>query len=363
MRVYIKFPWKFIDSSYYNSLINYPPKKVKFIGISKKESGVVTSRTKLVLLTNLKKIVRKNLEKVHLGIPNAHIFLINKNLKIDLIHCAHCMIFTNHPWVMDLEASWQLWIGKPNNFSFFVARKLLLAKNMKKIIPWTNTTKEEVVNHFPLLKEKLEVVYPAVPLPKIKRKRRKKLTILYVSRYFWIKGGLIALEVLERLKEKYDIREVFISDVPKSIKEKYKNLNIIELVSHKKLVETYFPQSDIFFYPSFVDTFGFALLEAMSFGLPIVTVNTKFTKSRKEIITNQNGFIIDIPYSINYYKIRKKEEVLIRKIVDRISLLIENSSLRKKMGKYGRKLIEKGKFSIRERNKKLKRIYEEALRK
>jgi len=32
------------------------------------------------------------------------------------------------------------------------------------------------------------------------------------------------------------------------------------------------------------------------------------------------------------------------------------------MGKYNRQLIEKGKFSIKERNKKLRRIYEEALR-
>ncbi|RLF34857.1 MAG: hypothetical protein DRM99_05740 [Thermoplasmata archaeon] len=361
MRVYIKFPWRFVDSPYYNTLINYPPKGVEFLGIAKERIKITSSKDKFIFLSNLKKFIRRNLEKTSAGIPNIHTAFTKRNL--DLIHCAHCLVLTNRPWVVDLEATWQLWIGKPNRFSFNIVRKILLGKYMKKIMPWTNITKEEILKYFPNVREKVEVVYPAVPLPKIKRKRRKKLTILYVSRYFWIKGGLIALEVLERLKEKYDIREVFISDVPKNIKEKYKNLNIIELVPHRKLIETYFPQSDIFFYPSFVDTFGFALLEAMSFGLPIVTVNTKFTKSRKEIITNQNGFIIDIPYSINYYKIRKKEEVLIRKIVDRISLLIENSSLRKKMGKYGRKLIEKGKFSIRERNKKLKRIYEEALRK
>jgi hypothetical protein len=33
------------------------------------------------------------------------------------------------------------------------------------------------------------------------------------------------------------------------------------------------------------------------------------------------------------------------------------------MGRYGRMLVEKGKFSIKERNKKLKEIYEEAIKK
>ena len=361
MKIYIKFPWRFIDSSYYNSLINYPPKGIEFIGIDKKTAAVTTSKGKFTLLNDLKKFIRRSLEKTSTGIPNIHI--PSTKLDYDLIHCAHCLVLTNSPWVVDIEALWQLWIGKPNRFSFNIVKKILLGEHMKKIMPWTNVTKKEMLKYFPNIKEKIEVVYPAVPLPKFKRKRSKKLTILYVSRYFWIKGGLIALEVLKRLKEKYDVREVFISNVPKNIKKEYKNLNVIDLVPHKKLVEVFFPQSDIFFYPSFVDTFGFALLEAMSFGLPIVTVNTSFTKSRKEIINSKNGFIIDISYSINYYKIRKREENLIRKIVDKISLLIEDSSLRQKMGKEGRKLVEKGKFSIKERNKKLKRIYEEAIKK
>jgi hypothetical protein len=33
------------------------------------------------------------------------------------------------------------------------------------------------------------------------------------------------------------------------------------------------------------------------------------------------------------------------------------------MGRYGRMLVEKGKFSIKERNKKLRRIYEETIKK
>jgi len=53
---------------------------------------------------------------------------------------------------------------------------------------------------------------------------------------------------------------------------------------------------------------------------------------------------------------------VINQLVEKISLLIEDSSLRKRMGRYGRRLVEKGKFSIKERNKKLLKIYQESLR-
>jgi glycosyltransferase involved in cell wall biosynthesis len=64
---------------------------------------------------------------------------------------------------------------------------------------------------------------------------------------------------------------------------------------------------------------------------------------------------------VTAFRIDQEGEKLIDEIVDKVSLLIENSSLRKRMGRYGRKLVERGKFSIKERNKKLKRIYEKAI--
>jgi regulator of replication initiation timing len=43
-------------------------------------------------------------------------------------------------------------------------------------------------------------------------------------------------------------------------------------------------------------------------------------------------------------------------------LLIENEKLREKMSKECIKTVKSGKFSLKERNKNLKRIYEEAIR-
>lgn len=42
------------------------------------------------------------------------------------------------------------------------------------------------------------------------------------------------------------------------------------------------------------------------------------------------------------------------------STIIENTDLRRKLGRAGRKEIETGKFAIEKKNEKLKRIFDEA---
>ncbi len=108
----------------------------------------------------------------------------------------------------------------------------------------------------------------------------------------------------------------------------------------------------------------------MAAGLPIVTTNTY---AIPEIVENgKNGFLIDLPFNWHdnkYLPIPRRSftqeaySLFVDQLVEKISILIEDSALRFKMGKENRFLVEDGKFSIKVRNKKLRRIYEEALMK
>ncbi len=101
----------------------------------------------------------------------------------------------------------------------------------------------------------------------------------------------------------------------------------------------------------------------MAFGLPILTINTEHTRSRNEIVKNgRTGFSFDIDTTINYRTITNVEEGIIRKIMRNGERLILDSKLRKRMSKNCLEEIKKGKFSIGERNKKLKRIYHDAIK-
>jgi len=367
IKVYLQSPWKVADSPYYKYLLKDSLKNIKYLNATEKKKGVITNKRKFLFAHELKRFVRVATTNVGLSLPNAP--PLRTKEEFDLIHCAHCLSRGNKPWVADFESAYQLWISsKITKTGIERAKKILSQKNCKKILPWSEDTKKNLEKFFPNIKNKIELVYPAVPEQKFKKKKRKKLTIIYASRYFWIKGGLVALEVLSKLKKRYDIEIIFISDVPEKIKKRYKNIKITSFVTQKKFFE-YLNNSDIFFYPSLVDGFGFAILEAMSFGLPTIAVSTDCAKACKEIVkNNKTGFVVDFfAYKDNEiykkcYGIKLPEKKLIDELVEQTSLLIENKKLREKMSKNCLNEIKNGKFSIKERNKKLKRIYAEALK-
>ena len=109
----------------------------------------------------------------------------------------------------------------------------------------------------------------------------------------------------------------------------------------------------------------------MSTGLPIVCTDD-FTLP--ELVENgYNGFLVKspvnwYPYAVKgigqeYKKIAEEDHPeTVKELVEKISILIEDKKLRKKMGENSFNLVESGKFSIKERNKKLRKIYDEALK-
>ena len=47
--------------------------------------------------------------------------------------------------------------------------------------------------------------------------------------------------------------------------------------------------------------------------------------------------------------------------MQRLTLLIENPGLRRRLGRAGREAVENGRFSIQQRNSRLKRVLDEAI--
>ena len=50
-----------------------------------------------------------------------------------------------------------------------------------------------------------------------------------------------------------------------------------------------------------------------------------------------------------------------QELVEKLSLLIENAELRRRLGKAGREAVENGRFSIQQRNSTLRRVLDEAI--
>ena len=364
-------------------LVNYPPEGVAY-DVSQKSFTLKSSNP---LIRKFKKHLWKAVTKIRPPYVNVD---IGQN---SLIHSCHGMLISNRdPWVVDVEhapsfANYNV-KGLLNERYRNKIIKLLASDHCKKIMPWTFAAKKSVENTFrnSEINKKLEVVYPAIDIKNVKIKRDPSIVkFLVTSRFFYEKGGKQALEVFETLDKKYDVEIALLSIVPEEVKRKYrkfKNVKFVEKIfvtssNPNVIFEEYYSKYDVLFNLTFADTFGLASLEAMSCKMPII--GTDMFSMREVIDNGNNGFIVKSPisplnsdFSIKYHKdfgnfdvfmnkINSYNKDFIKNVAEKASLLIENSKLRKKMGDYGRKLVESGKFSINHRNKQLRKIYEEVV--
>ena len=380
IRVYLQYPWKFPDSPYYKYLIDNPPENVEYLNVQK-QKGVIVNKRLFWLSNFVKKNIRESIKKLRIPLINIH--QTKSKERYDLIHCAHCLSKNNSPWVADLESIWQLYVsGKKTKLATDRIRKILSNKNCRKIILWTEKIREDFEEAFPEVRDKMTVIYPAIPLPRIKKMAHKGINLLFVGRSFYEKGGLDAVRAMDNLtKKNKDIKAIVISKTPKEIAEKYaanKKITFLKLIKKEELEKIY-SNTDIFIYPGYTDTFGFGILECMSFGIPVISTSGILGEDSKDELIRDGvtGFLIKLPRRPNLGKIkffwretvllseieRNENPEIIREIINKASKIIENSNLRRKMAKKSLETVKNGKFSIGERNRKLKKIYEEALNK
>ena len=316
--------------------------------------------------------------------------MIHTRTNADLIHSTRgiLQIKQKKPWIIDLESggifvSFRFGALK-NPITKKIIGNALKSRKCKRILPQSEAAKKNLMRVIDCRKfrDKIEVLYLAMrPCKKKKINRKdKKIIILFIGKNFQGKGGHDLLKAYEILTKKYKNLELkFKGDIPKRylpLAKKLKGLKIInEYFSRDKLFDYMYLSSDIFVLPTHQDNYGVVFLEAMSAGLPLVGT-TSFTVP--ELIEDgKNGFLIKTPYSwenyldkknkLNTKKIandwEKPHPEIVKQLVEKLSILIEDKKLREKMGENGRKTIadENGKFSISKRNRQLRKIYEYTL--
>lgn len=379
IKVYLQYPWKVSDSQYYKSIIDFPPKGIEYLK-SKVKKGMILDKKKILFANLIKEIIRRAFKKTNFPVINKRFTKIQEDF--DLIHCAHCLSSNlDKPWVADFESLWQMWMIGSGTKNKEGVLNILKGENCKKIMAWTEETKNEIIKNFPEIKQKVEVVSFGMKSQKIKKIKTKEIVLLFVSRYFYQKGGDHVIEVFDKITKKYqNISAIFISPTPEEIKEKYKSnkkITLLELISHDKLIKEIFPQADILVYPGYSDTFGFLFVEARAFGIPTITVDgfargelvedgktgviIPRSERLKEIMAEVKTFFEFVGQDKAREEIQIIREETIKKIIKEVEKLIKNKALREKMAEAGIESVQEGKFSIEERNKKLKKIYQKAV--
>ncbi len=369
-------------------LINYPPEGYQFITsetlLDKRIVGSDLMFYKL-RLSVLDRLMPLNLAKAWLDT-----YLRKIPEDVDLIYASNHPVFRKKPWVVNVEWAHVL-IGRDlRHFARYKksVEKLLASEYCKKIFTWTEVAKKSILLNFTCddFEHKIEVIPPAVHSKDFaKDYSQDKVRLLFIGSInnpadFEAKGGKEALQAFAILNRKYDNLEFVVrAKLPSYVRTKYtalSNLRMVDEILPWQLLELEFKQADIFLFPSHLLQ-NTVVLEAMSYGLPVVT--TEIGASSEEYIEDGvTGFVVasseKVPYflgnfiltseTIHQSRLIKATHSVETKVVDELvaktSLLIENPDLRRKMGKAARWEVDHGRFSIEKRNKRLKRIFDEA---
>ena len=305
----------------------------------------------------------------------------------DLTYASQHVITTKKNWIVDLEYSNALSGYFNLRLSKNIISKKLSSQNCKFIMPWSDWSLETLKKSFDLKNwsEKIRVVrYTVPPKKNTEIKKKSGIKILFVGSTnpanissFEFKGVYEIIEAFLEIQGDYDDIELIIRSVlPPQMKKRLEGNNGItileESLSNDELENLYLT-SDIFPHSGF-EVLNLSVLEAMSYGLPVIA--TSLYNTPELIEDMKNGLLIELPNPKLFYakngtpndyskqfliEMRKLRPFMKDKLVESLKFLIENEKLRKEIGRQARLTIEKGKFSITRRNEILREIFEESI--
>lgn len=375
----------------FNSILEYPPRGYEFIFLGKPTGKKPQLGKKIRSAVPLKKNSLRGLLWSQLRWYTDDFFK-KASIEVDLIFSAHKLMYSRRkPWVVMIEHVGDLcpimYDIKHLGLYRSLIEKVLSSKWCKRIMPYLDTEKMTLFKSLNCegFKDKIEVVNLALPPKNFKKEYGKdKISLLFLGTAhksnipgsFEERGGIELLEAFKILNARYDNLELVIrSYVPPYIRNKYsqvlagKNVKIFEQVLSMEERDHIMQNADIFLFPSYI-TPALTFLDAMSCELPVVATNWR--GNYEMVKDGETGFLIRSPFGLKPnlplpYELKKilfargPDISVIKELVEKTSILVEDEVLRRRMGIAGRREIESGKFSIKRRNEKLKKIFDEAI--
>jgi glycosyltransferase involved in cell wall biosynthesis len=241
-----------------------------------------------------------------------------------------------------------------------------MLKRSNKIIAVSDFTRRELLQYYKVKADKIRVIHNGVDTRKFqpatdKRKAKQELgfnpddiAVLSVGRLYARKGLFTLIESMPAVVRRFPHAKFIISGKGQSNEMKKLVAHAQKLGVNDNIVFTgYYPDrklprlyqaADVFAFSTFYENLPFAVLEALSTGLPVVT--TRVGGIPEMIESGKNGFLVQ-PFNS-------------REMSDRILYLLEHPAVASEMAFLARKTILE-RFDWRLIVKKVLAVYDEAL--
>lgn len=233
--------------------------------------------------------------------------------KVAVYHFFNTITPTKKPWIVTAENA--IPRGEPN---FEEGYKWLAGKYCKAILMLTQYALDQQLEHlnrFPQYKtaitNKMSVLQPAQKVITTENNQvGKELIVTFTGGHFYRKGGLELLKAFVRLSKEglplklniisaLEARNGWLDDFVKpemeaEVREIIRTCSVIThypRVPNEKVLEI-LSQSDIGILPSFGETYGYSILEAMGCGCAVITPNLR---PYDEFVKEDWGWKLNVP--------------------------------------------------------------------
>ena len=218
----------------------------------------------------------------------------------------------------------------------------------KKYIAISHGIKKELMEHFKIPQENIEIIYHGVDTNHFTPYRdsdegiegRKEIReqygiasdetlLLHVGALNSRKGTFKSLEVMKRLSELHFNKVKFMAvgqgdqKILKKYTAEYGIDDSVIFCSHSQDIRKYYWAADVFFLPTYYEPFGLVILEAMASGLPVATTLTAGASELTE--HGKSSALFD-------------RDASVEQVCDSLYDLLRSSEKREEMGKLCREI-------------------------
>ncbi len=227
-------------------------------------------------------IGKKRRGSVDLMMPH-NLFRLLKELNIHIVH-THNISSEVYSRIAGMMAQTPIIVfhqhGAPTELQLKVKSLDLLLRKPDKIIAVSHDTKKMLQEELKISQDKIDVVYNGIQESPNDFPVTEGSTIFTVCRLVPEKGLRYLIDAMTSVKEKIpDVKLLIIGDGPSRgelEKQAIKNSlgETVSFVGFQQFPEKNYDKYDIFVLPSLEEGFGLALIEAMSYGKPVIATRT-----------------------------------------------------------------------------------------
>jgi glycosyltransferase involved in cell wall biosynthesis len=308
----------------------------------------------------------------------------------DIIEAPLFPVLTKQPWIYTpahfaSAGSFDFFgIPTPRMLKMVFVKHILNKPNFKQLIFKSKHGMESLLEYGGisdgLIFDKMSFLYPVVA--KVDDKnivfKKEARNLLFVGE-FLRKGGANVVDAFLALEKQYD--DLFLKIcAPREFQTSNKALQnyyldiidnhpriSLEFMPREQLLNIEFPKADIYLCPTYQESWGFSIQEAMAYGKPIIATNISAIPEMIE--DGVNGILLDIcnekyilnskGYTINEIDSNFKSRVT-EALTFQLKRLLDDVELRERLGQAALETA-RTKFSPEERNAKILPIYNKAL--